>query len=371
MEDGTQMHRRTFAFSTKLAKLLGAVLLIASPALADEIKVGGDVLHGTIDKVTAETIEFSTDYGKGTISIPIEKVESVSSDKEFYFVHGDRGETTGKLLGIRDGSFVVGDSDATATAIPAGTVHDVYSAVAVEGPTGWVRQATALWHGSFDLGFAATESTLDTTGFSAGFTADRKKKPSRITFAASYRYSTNETEVDDGVGGTDTEKDTSENEAKGLLRGEYDIIPRLYWFGSQDAEYDEIESLSYRLVPKTGLGYRIWETDTGLFQLEAGGAYVYENFFGSDDDGYFSLAFGKLLEWQTPWYGSELMWRTDYLPAVDDWSDYLVRSEAALLIPMVSWLKFKLGVSETYDSEPAEDADENTLATTAGLAAVY
>ena len=56
-------------------------------------------------------------------------------------------------------------------------------------------------------------------------------------------------------------------------------------------------------------------------------------------------------------------WRTDYLPAVDDWGDYLVRSEAALLVPMISWLKFKIGVSETYDSTPAEDSDKNTFAT--------
>jgi putative salt-induced outer membrane protein YdiY len=296
----------------------------------------------------------------------------VSSDQESYFVHGDAGKTTGKLLGIRDGAFVVGNDQATAAAIDASTVHDVYGAAAVEGSTGWLRDATALWHGSFDLGYALTNSTLDTSGFSAGFSADRKKKPSRITFGASYRYSTNETEVDDGVGGTDKEKDTSENEAKAALRGEYDVMPRLYWFGSQDAEYDEIESLSYRLVPKTGLGYRLWETDTGLFQLEAGGAYVYENFFGSDDAGYFAVAFGKLLEWKMPWYGSELMWRTDYLPAVDDWTgDYLIRSEAALLVPMISWLKFKIGVADTYDSSPAEDSDKNALATTAGLAAVY
>jgi len=57
---------------------------------------------------------------------------------------------------------------------------------------------------------------------------------------------------------------------------------------------------------------------------------------------------------------------------VDDWTgDYLIRSEAALLVPMISWLKFKIGVADTYDSSPAEDSDKNALATTAGLAPVY
>jgi hypothetical protein len=99
---------------------------------------------------------------------------------------------------------------------------------------------------------------------------------------------------------------------------------------------------------------------------------VYEKFFGGDDNGYFAIAFGKLLEWKLPWLGSELTWRTDYLPAVDDWAgDYLIRSDAALLVPMVSWLKFKVGVSESYDSTPAEDTDKNSLSTTVGLAATY
>jgi len=357
-------------FRARTAILALALMAITPHAeAADELKVGGDVLHGTIDKVTASTIEFTPGYGKGSLSIPVEDVESIRCERDFFFIHGDDGETRGRLLAIRDGSFIVGQDEATATAIETGSVHEVYDAAKTDGGMGWFRRATALWHGTFDIGYGLVRSTTDTTNFATGLTFERKKKPSRITFNASYRYATQKEDDDDPL--TDDGEETTENEAKGRLRGEYDLMPRLYWYGSQDAEYDEIESLSYRLVPQTGLGYRFWDTETFLFQLEMGGAYVYENFFGSDDDGYFSIAFGKLLEWDMPWLGSEFMWRTDYLPAVDDWGDYLIRSEAALLVPMISWLKFKIGVSDTYDSSPAEDSDKNTLATTAGLAAVY
>ena len=37
-----------------------AVLTATHASAADELKVGGDVLHGTIDRVTASTIEFSS-----------------------------------------------------------------------------------------------------------------------------------------------------------------------------------------------------------------------------------------------------------------------------------------------------------------------
>jgi putative salt-induced outer membrane protein YdiY len=352
---------------------IAALALLAVTARAavadDELKVGGDVLRGTIDKVTPSTIEFTTNYGEGSLSIAVEDVESISSERDFYFIHGDDGTTRGRLLAIRDGSFIVGQDEATATAIETGTIHEVYDAASMEGSMGWFRRATALWHGTFDIGYGLVRSTTDTSSFATGLLLDRRKAPSRVTFTASYRYATQKEDDDDPL--TDDGERTTENEAKGMLRGEYDIIPRLYWYGSQDAEYDEIESLSYRLVPKTGLGYRFWDTETFLFQLDMGGAYVYENFFGSDDAGYFSIAFGKLLEWEMPWLESSLRWKTDYLPAVDDWGDFLVRSEAALLVPMISWLKFRIAVSETHDSTPADGADKNTLATTAGLAAVY
>ena len=69
---------------------------------------------------------------------------------------------------------------------------------------------------------------------------------------------------------------------------------------------------------------------------------------------------------------------------MDDWSDYLVRSEAALLVPLVDWLKLKFAISDTYDSTPAEEDDprtpdpddtdevqKNTFVSTIGIAATY
>jgi hypothetical protein len=337
----------------------------AWPAGADEIRAGGDTLHGSVAAVSADGVEFKPDYGSGSIVVPLDKIEAIDASQEFYFVHGtDAHGTRGRLLAVRDGRLLVGATESEATEIDPATLHQVYDAEAMDGASGWLRRATALWHGSFDFGFGATQSTIDTLSLATGFVADRKKRPSRVTFSAGYRYGTKKEKGE--------EETTDENEIKGMLRGEYDLMPKLFGFASQDAEYDEIEDLSIRAVPKAGLGYRLWDSKEGLFQLEAGGAYVYEKFFGGDDNGYFGIAFGKLLEWKLPWLGTEFHWRTDYLPAVDDFTgDYLIRTEAALLVPMVSWLKLKIGVEDDYDSTPAEDTDHNTLVTSIGLAATY
>ena len=85
----------------------------------------------------------------------------------------------------------------------------MYDATAMEGSMGWLRRNTALWHGSFDLGFGATESTDDTPSFATGFVAERKKTPSRLTFNAGYRYGTQKRQRP-----LTDERETNENEAK-------------------------------------------------------------------------------------------------------------------------------------------------------------
>jgi len=340
-------------------------IAFAVRAVADELKSKGTTLTGTVKTVSAKGVAFDTEYGKGTLVVAIEDVEDVRSDGRFVVVYGPSGQTTGKILGLREGKLLVGDDAASAVEI---ALADVHAVVGVEGPedsfANSMRKRLALWDGSFDVGFGITRSTADTTTFALGFLADRKKKPTRLTFQTGYNYGREKAE--DGA------ENTTANELFGLLRGEYDFAARWFTFSSVDAEYDEVESLDIRTVPKLGAGYRFWESANGLFQVEAGGAYIYEKFSNGDDNDYFSVAFGKLFEYDLPYFGSHFHWRTDYLPSVSDWTgDYLLRSEAALLVPMYRFVNLKFAVADDYDSTPAEGAKHNTLKSTAGIAFVY
>jgi putative salt-induced outer membrane protein YdiY len=344
-----------------------AILGQGADARADEVRVKGTVLRGKVVTVTTTDVVFETEYGKGSIVIPIEDVEDIQSEASFRIVHGEEGVAEGRLVGIRDGKLLVGEEATTASLVDPNVIVVTHAAADYDQPLlGTLRRQFELWSGSFDLGFGLTQATTDTTGFAVGFVTDRKKRPSRITFQTGYRYGTQKQSGDD--------RSTIENQLVGLLRGEYDVLPRTYVFGSGDAMYDEIQHLSIRAVPKAGLGYRIWEAKDGLLQLEMGPSYVYENYFsqyGGTND-YFAVAFGKLLETALPYFGSTFRWRTDYLPAVDDFTgDYLLRTEAALLVPMMDYLSFRLSVANQYDSTPAEDAKHNTLNTSAGVSFVY
>jgi hypothetical protein len=56
----------------------------------------------------------------------------------------------------------------------------------------------------------------------------------------------------------------------------------------------------------------------------------------------------------------------------DDWAtNYLLRTEAALLFPMTDILNLKFSLLDEFNNQPAEEATRNNLATTLGLSLVY
>ena len=169
----------------------------------------------------------------------------------------------------------------------------------------------------------------------------------------------------------DEPQNTIENEVRGMLRGEYDVTKRLFVFASATGEYDEIESLSVRTVPKGGLGYRIWASPSGFLTGDVGFSYVYQRFFGGETEDYPAVSFGSEAEYKLP-YGAKFTARGEYLPAVTEpTTNYLLRGSADLSVPMLSWLAFKFTAFDEYNNQPAEDAKRNKLTLTAGISLLF
>ena len=333
-------------------------------ARADRVTVKGTTLEGTVTAVTSTTVEMKTVYGNGTLSIAIEDVEAISTEARVFVVHDDGKETTGRIVGIREGALLVGEDAAQPEMVPLAGIHRVMPAEAVEtSRLGALRRTFSLWSGNFDVSFAATSATVDTTATAVAFRAVRTRAPTRLILEGAYRY------------GTEKPKDETQriiaDSAYGLARGEYDFLPRWYVFGSGDVLYDAIQELSYRVVPKTGVGYKIIDEKTLRWSAEGGGAYAFERYFGVETNDFFAVAFGSELTWSLP-RDVELRARADYLPSVSDWShDYLLRGQLSLIVPLLDFLAFKASVLDEYDSTPAPDTDANSFGTLVGLSLLF
>ncbi len=352
-----------------LLLMTALVALGVRAAVADEVTSKGTVLRGTITAISAAGITFEPEYGKGALAMKWQDITDLKSDGPFQVLYAEDQELDAPLRGFSDGKLLMGTSTATATEIDTATiVSGTPIGAAGLSFADQMRNTWRYWHGNFDLGFNLQKATTDTKGFLIALKTLRSKGPSRFTLAANYRYAT---ETQHGKDSTVTQ-----DLGYGLVREEYDLTARLYAFGSGDATYDGVQKLSIRGVPKAGLGYIIWEeqldeTTRNFLQAEAGGSWVYERYFGGMDRDYFAVAFGALAGYYLP-YGAHFDWRVDYLPSVSDFtSEYLLRSDAGLTLPLYAALAAKFSLLDEYNNRPAEGSKHNSLYLTFGLSLVW
>jgi hypothetical protein len=329
-----------------------------------EVTVKGTVMRGEITSMSAKEIEFEPANAKGSVSIQMEDIEEIRTDAPYHVLYGDNEEAVGRIVGYREGAILVGETPESAQPIEVAQVFTVISDETYQ--KSWVKRLRTdwrYWSANFDLGYSAEDATTDTQSFSTGLGISRKHDPTRFYLNGEYRY------------GTQKERDKPQtlikDYAHGGLRGEYDVASKIYTFAAGDATYDGIQRISIRGVPKGGVGYKFYETKTDLIQGETGLAWVYERYFGGAETNYVAVAFGLRIALAL-WYDTTFTWNTDYLPAVDNWTtDYLIRTEAALLVPVYGALNLKLGLLDTYNNKPAPNTDRNSLATTVGVSFVF
>jgi hypothetical protein len=357
----------SFGCRTTIISLLVASLPAVVTA-ADRVTVKGSVLEGSIVNLNAAGVTFEPAGTKGTLTIKSEDIEAIETDAPYHVLHGEEEETVGRILELKEKAVLVGDSPETAQVIQVDEIFGVISHEKYD--SSWLartRAAWRYWNANFDLGYSAEDATTDTQSFSLGLGVTRKKAPTRYFLEGAYRYGTTKPKGE-------PQTRTKDN-ARGGLRGEYDVTERIYTFAAGTAEYDGIQRLSIRGVPKGGVGYNFYHVKDDekerLIQGEVGLAWVYERYFDGDSQDYLAPAFGLRILTDLP-YGSTFTWNTDYLPAFDDWTTkYLIRTEATLTAPLYDPLNLKLSVLDIYNNAPAPDTDRNSLTTIVGVSVVF
>jgi hypothetical protein len=347
-----------------LASLLAILLGLPVAAWADEITVKGDTLKGTVKGLTDEHVEFETIYGAGTIKIPYADVDRLDTESAYRVFHAGE-ETTGRLTGVADGSLVVTTPDGDTDRIATGTIEQAFSEQEIADSFATRLHAELpYWSGELNTGLSLTRARVDTTAYSVGLRAERKRKATRFLMIGDYTYSTQKERGED-----ETEKLT--DDAFGQLRGEYGFWDHWFAYANATAEYDAIQRLSIRAVPEGGIGYHLYKTKESFWSVYGGTAWVYERFFDDTHNDYVSLVFGTETELQLP-YDAIFRAGATYLPAVDDWqNDYLIRSYASLTVPVWKMIAMKASLVDEYDNTPAEGTPPNSLSLLLGLALTF
>lgn len=358
----------------RLLALIAGVALLAAPAgHADEVTSKGDVLRGTINELTSKNVVFTPDYGKGDVTIEYDNIQNLKTDAPMHVLYGEDGTAIAPITGFRDGKVLMDAQQVPVDSITWSVSQKKYD----DSMMVRLRQRLRFWTGNFDLGFSYTDATLDTSQLLVGLGAVRTKGPFKLSMGASARYGTSQQNVtfpnpNPPPPPTITEKQraTTQNDFRGIIRGDYLFTDDWFGFAAADALYDAIQRLSIRTVPRAGVGYKVYNTKTAYLQFEVGAGYVYERYFGGTTNDYPTAVFGVEAYKELP-RDSKFKFRTDYLPAFGDWTtDYLIRTDASLLIPFWDPFNIKLSLLNEYDNTPATGTKNNSLALFAGFSIV-
>jgi len=198
-------------------------------------------------------------------------------------------------------------------------------------------------------------------GINAALTTERDTDDMAYRFGIEANYG--ETTVTAADGSEDTQKNTQNAKAYANVKRKLGVP---YIYSDNSVLHDEIAGIDYRVTIGAGGGAYAMDTDKDKLGLEAGLAYIVEEFeSGDNDDGlYLRLAARHdhiFSETAKCWASVE------YLPSLDDFSVYMVNAEIGTETVLNSTLSLRVVAQDRYDSDPPAGLDQNDLALIAAL----
>ena len=332
---------------TPLRHLFPLLLFLASVLLRADLVVttDGSRLQGEILSISVDgNLTLSTTYA-GDLRIPITNVTSIQTDESARLRLDDNRTLTGLLAPApAPGVLNVG---APPTAVALATVRHLWR-VPEEDPLLLAEAKLAetrrmKWTNA--LGFNLSGASGNTEDFGLGFRLD-----------SSYRNKKHGADLYLSYNKSHKESLTILDETK--TGAEYDnrFSNKLAWYAKTDLETDRLEEIDLRATAATGLKYLFHKTENRSLSLRAGAAFRYEAYeaaaLGDLDDPAIDFGIEHSRE-----FSEFLSIQSDvtYVPAFDEFSDYLLTQETALVVPLGKKSPWKLssGLSNSYVSSPA------------------
>lgn len=153
-----------------------------------------------------------------------------------------------------------------------------------------------------------------------------------------------------------SEGDKTEDKTFGSMKYDHFFGEKWFLFGSASFEEDEIELLNLRTALSAGLGYQFFERDDLFLSVEAGPAYVNEDFDEDDDNDSMSMRWGIDYEYDILSWASIFHFQ-DGLFGLETSEDIVIRTRSGVRFPLGNGFSATAAASIDWDKSPAEGAD--------------
>ncbi len=288
------------------------------------VLVNGDVLLGHVVTQTDESVTLLHDV-LGEVSLPRKNVLEVSLAPALSTI----------LAQSSQAQQAAALAAASAISLKQPASPDVDAPAEPEEPK-------VKWESKIELGANGQQGNSDSTALYAAFSTKRTDDISTFLVEANYRLAN-----EDGDN-TSNRFFARERFERRLLKHE----SRWSAFVQATQEYDQFKDYDFRWTLTVGPQYDIVRNDTTLWNAYLGFG-VAQEIGGVDDDINPILLLGTYVEHKFNERVS-ISARGEYEPVIDDFSNYVLRGNAALTVALneAKSLNLSIGVADEYQSEP-------------------
>jgi len=313
-------------------------LLIPVTGFSDEVFMkNGDRLTGTVKTTRDKKLILKTSYS-GEIGIALADIQRVVTDKPVSVTLDDESKLTG-ILSSPDGAGmrIAADVDQEAQTVSMANI----AAIAIPEIPG------VKIKGSSNVGLDMNRGNTDQDTYHGDAESIFRWPDDRVTLG----------------GSGDLEKSNGKKtKQQATLGGKYDrfLSKQWYLYSGLGFEHDKFADLTLRTTVSAGSGYQIYETDRTNLSIEAGPAYIWEDYDKSEDDDYAAAHWGLRFDhylveaWKLQaFHKHTLDW------SLEDSSAYLFKSATGLRFPILDRLQATLQVNFDRNNSPAAGAKKD------------
>jgi len=334
---------------------------------ADQVTLkNGDRLTGTIVKSDTKTMVIKTEFA-GPVNVSWEAVTGIESSQPLHLVLKD-GQTVVGTVATAEGKLDVttkeaGKVETAKEAVVALRNDDEEKAYAEAIERLRNPRLTDHWSGLLDTSLSVTHGNSSTVSYTLSGKTARVTPRDKISVYTTAVYATDD---------TTPPKRTTAHAIRGGIRGDVNLLPKLFVFGFTDFEYDEFQHLDLRNVIGGGFGYHVIKGKNTQFDVFGGGSF---------DQEYFSpipptvpavtRKSGEAVAGET--LNTKLNGRTtlteafSFYPNVSETGNYRFTLDANAAVKLNTWLSWQVTYSDRYLSNPLPSLKNNDTLLSTGL----
>ena len=320
--------------------------------LADKVVIkDGSVLIGTVTEIEDGNLTLETDFA-GNLRIPVSQISSINSESEISLRMEDNRTFNNKIIPADDGRIGLEGSDLSFDFMQ---IRHLWSGDAEDPLVLLEKKKTEalLMKWSHSLGFDFMGSSGNTDDFGLGLRADS-------TYGNKFR----EYDLYLAYNNSSQKDVTVVDETKFGVEYDSKFYERLAWYAKTDLENDRLEKIDLRATAAVGLKYFWIKNNSYDLSARSGIAFRLEEYQSSTNSTLSEPALDFGLEYSHK-IKDFISLESDltYIPSVNDFADFLLSNDFALVVPLDkedNW-NLRSGINGTYNSTPVQGKDELDL----------